>query len=188
MTPFADILEQLDTDAMACLQAVYLGHGGSLAELEAYARVGPLATSLLRLADLGLVALEDGCWMPTWLGRGVHNWRQQVLWADSTDDTDLPAPRPEENGDQVVPGCNVYRPLYSSPGYCWCGLFRSDHASEAPETAAKFLAHKQEEDRRYLLLTRSTGRPVLELHEQLDGDQLGRAPLGACPPFRRHLH
>ena len=76
------------------------------------------------------------------------------------------------DGDQVVPGCSEYRPLYCSPGYCWCGHLRSEHASEAPKTAAKMLALKREDIRRKALLTSPSGRSVLALHSQLDVDQL----------------
>lgn len=171
MNQFANLVDQLRPDTLACLQAVCL-RCQSIPEIEASAKAGPMEPHLKRLADLGLIVFEDSSWLPTWSGRGVHNWRQQLLWADPTGDTELPEPRPEENGDQVVPGCNEYRPLYCSPGYCWCGRFRNEHASEAPKTAAKMLAFKREDSRRQALLTSSTGRSILELHNQLDADQL----------------
>lgn len=171
MNVFANLVDQLRPDTLACLQAVCL-RNHSLTEIEASARAGPMEPHLKRLADLGLVVFEDGSWLPTWSGRGVNNWRQQVLFAESFGDTDLPEPRAEENGDQVVPGCSEYRPLFCSPGYCWCGHLRSEHASEAPKTAAKMLTLKREDNRREALLTSPSGRSVLELHSQLDVDQL----------------
>lgn len=127
---------------------------------------------LKRLADLGLVAFEDSSWLPTWSGRGVHNWHQQVLFAESFGDTELPEPQLGENGEQVVPVCSQYRPLYCSPGYCWCGHLRSQHASEAPKTAARLLAFKREDVHREALLTRPSERSIPELHLQLNADQL----------------
>ena len=171
MNAFAKILESLHRDTTVCLQAVCL-RCQSLSEIEAWARAGPMEPHLKRLADLGLVVFEDSSWLPTWSGRGVHNWRQQVLFAESFGDTDLPEPQPGENGDQVVPVCAQYRSLYCTPGYCWCGHLRSQHASEAPKTAARMLAFKREEDRREALLTRPSGRSIAELHLQLNAAQL----------------
>ncbi len=172
MNHFAQLLEQLPRDTRACLQAVYVGRSSNLEEIEEWAKCGPMAAHLQRLLELDLVVSGESLWETTWLGRGVNNWNQQLLWAESAGEAELPQPRPEENGDQVVAGCTEYRPFYSSPGYCWCGLFRSEHASEAPKTAAKFLAHRREEERRAALLSRSTGRSILELHDQLEEDQL----------------
>ena len=172
MNQFAQILQQLHRDTRACLQAVCSGHRDSIAEIEAAAQAGPMQPHLQRLVDVGLVVLQDLSWKPTWSGHGVHNWNQQILWAESTGDTELPELRPGENGDQVVAGCEKYRPLYCTPGYCWCGMIRSDHASEAPETAAHFLAHTRERNRRDALWNRSSGRPILELYGKLFEDQL----------------
>ncbi len=131
MNVFAKLLEPLHRNTMACLQAVCL-RCQSLPEIEAWARAGPMEPHLKRLADLGLVTFEDSSWLPTWSGRGVHNWHQQVLFAESFGDTELPEPQLGENGDQVVPVCAQYRSLYCSPGYCWCGHLRSQHAARRP--------------------------------------------------------
>lgn len=149
-----------------------MGHGASLNDIEAAAQAGPMQPHLQRRVDLDLVVLEDGRWVPTWSGRGAYNWRQQVLWAEATDDAEIPAPRSHENGDQLVAGCQEYRPVYSCPGRCWCGHSRRDHASEAPKTAAKFLAHKREQSRREALLSRTSGRSLAELYGKLYEDQL----------------
>lgn len=193
MNQFEDQLQKLHPDTLACLQAVCLGHG-ALPVIEAAARAGPMQPHLQRLADLGLVVLQDGQWTPTWSGRGVYNWRQQVLWAESTGEAQVPGPRTEENGDQLVTDCPEYRPIYSCPGRCWCGHFRSEHASEAPETAAKFLAHKREQNRRQALLNRGSGRSILELYGKLYEDQLAalrivhRARAEASPPRNSERH
>ena len=148
MNSFAALLQNLPDEATrACLQAVCLGRGSSLSQLEAAAQAGPLRPHLERLVDLDLVAFQEGQWRPTWSGRGVYNWHQQLSWADAIEDSRIPEPRPEENGDQVVAGCNDYRPFYGCPGYCWCGIIRSQHVSEAPKTAAKLLAHYRKEKR-----------------------------------------
>jgi hypothetical protein len=127
MNPFALMIQQLHGDARACLQAICSGHGRNLSEMEAAAGCGPMRSHLRRLIDLDLVLAHRGRWQATWLGWGVHNWSLQLLSAEPIEGAGLPELRAEENGDDVVPGCPVYRPVVGRPAYCWCGQLKDDH-------------------------------------------------------------
>lgn len=125
MNAFANLVDQLKPDTLACLQAVCL-RNHSLSEIEASARTGPMEPHLKRLTDLGLMVADQAgkYWYPSFDGRGVAHWDSQKR--------SFPAPHPEprlgENGDFIADQpCDQYRALFNSPGYCWCGHFRTEH-------------------------------------------------------------
>ena len=169
---FAGLLRELpDELTRTCLLAVCVGNPVSLSDIEGALQASSMQAHLQCLLDLGLVVSRNDRWEPTWSGWGVYYWIHQLHWADAMPHAELPAPRQQENGDQVVLGCNDYRPLYCRPGYCWCGLLRNQHASEAPQTAALYLAHEREKKRK-MALENPSGRSIPEIHQQLDEDLL----------------
>ena len=150
--PFRPLLEKLpDPATRECLSVVNNARGLTLREVERKVQAGPMEPHLQHLLSLGLVASDGQHWTVTWVGRGVYHWHQQLSWAEFSPEEAMPEPRAGENGDDLVPGCNQYRPVFASAGRCWCGKTRRDHASEAPKTAAKMLAQEREEIRREAL-------------------------------------
>lgn len=78
MNAFANLVDQLKPDTLACLQAVCL-RNHSLSEIEASARTGPMEPHLKRLTDLGLMVADQAgkYWYPSFDGRGVAHWDSQ---------------------------------------------------------------------------------------------------------------
>lgn len=102
---------------------------------------------LQKLLEHGLAFAFQGFWQPSWAGRGVHNWDQQVFWAEAQGEKAPPEPQGFENGDFVIEGCSAYRALFARPGYCWCGRQRAQHADQAPEIAREYLTYLRKNPR-----------------------------------------
>lgn len=95
-------------------------------------------SSICKLEKRGLIAPDlQGVWSPTWMGRGVDNWRTQVQLSE--DGQAIPEPRKGENGVHPGPPCSDYRAALFWPGFCWCGRPRAFHAGEAVRAALRIL-------------------------------------------------
>ena len=104
-----------------------------------------LTISLLVLLGCGVVRREGSLWTCTWLGAGVANWGQQLRWRKHLPGWNVPIPAPHqgENGDEVGPTCHQYRPVFFSPGYCWCGRGRAHHFDQVLQVAESLLRPRQ---------------------------------------------
>lgn len=169
MNRFALLLEKITEDSQRCLRSVCELPGSELPEISAEAKIGPVEPHLRHLQELGLVEhLPDNeGWIPTWLGQGVRNWAVQLEMCQMYDQADVPEPTDQENGNQIGPPCNDYRPLQFAPGYCWCGRFRTDHAGEVAKKAEQFLAWDGEQKRRQRLWERGSGRKFSAIYQGL---------------------
>lgn len=125
------------TSTRRCLQVVCWQPGMEGAEIELLACGQSIGDELRRLEELCLVVNVWGRWVPTWLGVGVFNWAEQLVWADLLGEP-APEPRPFENGNTVAPGCDQFRYQFAS-GNCWCGRGRKDHADQAVKAAESLL-------------------------------------------------
>lgn len=83
--------------------------------------------------------------VPSISGRGLIPSRTPTLLRTGRQSHRRPGPRGSlsENGDFLVKGCARYRALFARPGFCWCGLQRSEHANEAPKIASEYLIHQR---------------------------------------------
>ena len=138
---FAQLLARVtDVKAVSVLQAICSGCRHTR-DIEDQVE-GDVRPSLLQLCELGLVH-DDlvGGWKPTWFGHGVHNWAQQVWWSKNDPDLPLTEPRENENGQDIIDGCDDFREKLCTPGCCWCGKPQEAHPSEAIKAAEKFLGN-----------------------------------------------
>jgi hypothetical protein len=120
--PFPDLLRRLPlAETQLCLQEICRGRGYSLDALQAATRVATLLNHLEHLVAFKLIKENGPHWIPTWLGRGVYHWNQQLFWADLLQRTTVPAPTQGENGALIAGVCHTFRPLFCRSGYCWCG-------------------------------------------------------------------
>lgn len=120
--PFSELLCRLPIpETQLCLQEICRGRGYSLGVLQASTRVTNLTNHVQHLVALDLIREKGPHWVPTWFGRGVYHWSQQLFWADLLQRTEVPAPTQGENGALIAGQCHTFRPLFCRPGYCWCG-------------------------------------------------------------------
>jgi hypothetical protein len=148
--PFKEVLSRLDDGMRLVLAKVANARPDGIAvrDLQHWLRedhqnqsmLGQVEESLRKLADLQLVHQGGDNWHVTWEGQGVANWWQQTTWSDDSP----PEPRPGENGNVPAPApCDEYRALFSVPGYCWCGHFRTEHLSEVVRVAEKIIGEQR---------------------------------------------
>ena len=133
---FAILLDELtDANARTCLRTICDGHHRT-SDIEKQVGIY-IAPYLHHLTDLGLIH-DDlvGGWTPTWTGDGVNNWHRHTLLAY----THHGEPRENENGQDIIEGCEDFRKFLCCPGYCWCGKHQAAHPSEAIKAAEKLLA------------------------------------------------
>ncbi|MFN8613568.1 MAG: hypothetical protein U0931_38875 [Vulcanimicrobiota bacterium] len=128
---FEKQLRELSTDQAWVLQVLGQHRSALLTTLETTlerARVGFVAQSLEHLRTAGLVECHQGIWRLTWMGTGVANWREQRVWLEMLPSgVTLAEPRDGENGLEIGPPCDQFRPALFAPGRCWCGRSRRDH-------------------------------------------------------------
>lgn len=87
---------------------------------------GLKALGLARSLSIGAAPL----WLRTSEGELAYNWKKQLEWPDPG-----PEPRTGETGSKkAAQPCDQFRPFRPSPGYCWCGWFRTEHTPEAQST------------------------------------------------------
>ena len=133
-----------------------------------------------RLVEMGLLEFRGSQgWQANWWGWAVLNWHRQV--GEARERNILPPePRELENGVHPGPSCDEFRPLLFSGVRCWCGRLRSEHGSEAAETAWRYLQYQERNGRLPHLKFRISGRSFRELGRGLPtdiGEMLGLMPV-----------
>lgn len=128
---FDGLLRELTAEEAWVLQVLGQHRSALQATLEdtlERARHGFVSGCLERLRALGLAESRDEVWRLTWTGTGVANWREQRVWLGLLPaGMQLTEPRHGENGLEIGPPCDEYRPGLFAPGRCWCGRSRREH-------------------------------------------------------------